>query len=119
MSAPSESVHYGREEAMQWLENNGGDYIFAFPGNSVLHGLIAKTADYLRIAHARGSKDKLRCFTSVEYPRRASGGTAASIEFGGVPHRTDRTDTPQAERSSAWTCRAISGAASWWFRCVP
>ena len=63
--------HYGREEAMQWLENNGDGYIFAFPGNSVLDGLIAKTADYLRIAHARGSKDKLRCFTSVEYRARS------------------------------------------------
>jgi hypothetical protein len=59
--------HYGREEAMQWLENNGGDYIFAFPGNSVLQALVAKTADYLRIRHAFGSKDKLRCYTSVEY----------------------------------------------------
>jgi hypothetical protein len=59
--------HYGREEAMQWLENNGGDYIFAFPGNSVLQALVAKTADYLRIRHAFGSRDKLRCYTSVEY----------------------------------------------------
>jgi hypothetical protein len=59
--------HYGREEAMQWLENNGGDYIFAFPGNSVLDQLVAKAADYLRLAHVCASKDKLRCFTSVEY----------------------------------------------------
>jgi Transposase DDE domain group 1 len=59
--------HYGREEAMEWLENNGGDYIFGFPGNSVLDALVAKTADYLRIAHAFGSKDKLRCYTSVGY----------------------------------------------------
>ena len=59
--------HYGREEAMEWLENNGGDYIFGFPGNSVLEALLAKTADYLRIAHACGSRDKLRCYTSVEY----------------------------------------------------
>ena len=59
--------HYGREEAMEWLENNGGDYIFGFAGNSVLDALVAKTADYLRVAHAFGSKDKLRCYTSVEY----------------------------------------------------
>jgi hypothetical protein len=59
--------HYGREEAMQWLENNDGDYIFAFPGNSVLDALVAKTADNLRIRHAFESKDKLRCYTSVEY----------------------------------------------------
>jgi len=63
--------HYGREEAMEWLENNGGDYIFGFPGNSVLDALIAETADYLRIAHACGSKDKLRCYTSVEYQARS------------------------------------------------
>jgi Transposase DDE domain group 1 len=59
--------HYGREEAMEWLETSGGDYIFGFPGNSVLDALVAKTADYLRIAHACGSKDKLRCYTSIEY----------------------------------------------------
>ena len=63
--------HYGREEAMQWLENNGGDYIFAFPRNSVLDALVAKTADYLRIAHAFGSKDKLRCYTNVDYQARS------------------------------------------------
>jgi hypothetical protein len=63
--------HYGREEAMQWLENNGGDYIFAFPGNSVLDALVVKTADYLRIAHAFASKDKQRCYTSVDYQARS------------------------------------------------
>lgn len=79
--------HYGREEAMEWLENNGGDYIFAFPGNSVLDVLVAKTADYLRIAHAWGSKDKLRCYTSVEYqagswshPRRVIARLEASLQ---------------------------------------
>lgn len=79
--------HYGREEAMQWLENNGGDYIFGFPGNSVLDALVANTADYLRIAHAIGSKDKLRCYTSVEYqagswsqPRRAIARLEVSLQ---------------------------------------
>jgi hypothetical protein len=33
----------------------------------VLDALVAKTADYLRLAHALGSEDKLRCYTSVEY----------------------------------------------------
>lgn len=59
--------HYGREEAMQWLENNGGDYIFAFPGNKVLDALVSETADDLRMRHALASKDKLRCYTSVDY----------------------------------------------------
>src|SRR5262245_3835541 len=59
--------HYGREEAMQWLENNGGNYIFAFPGNKVLDALVTETVDDLRVRHACASKDKLRCYTSVEY----------------------------------------------------
>jgi hypothetical protein len=59
--------HYGREEAMQWLENNGDDYIFAFPGNKVLDALVANTVDYLRLRHACGSEDKLRCHRGVEY----------------------------------------------------
>ena len=61
----------GREEAMQWLESNDGDYIFAFPGNKVLATLVSQAADYLRIAHAFGSKDKLRRYTSVEYRVRS------------------------------------------------
>jgi hypothetical protein len=63
--------HYGREEVMQWLESNDGDYIFAFPGNKVLAALVSQTTDYLRIAHAFGSKDKLRRYTSVEYRARS------------------------------------------------
>jgi Transposase DDE domain group 1 len=33
----------------------------------VLDALVSKTVDHLRIRHAFGSKDKLRCYTSVEY----------------------------------------------------
>jgi hypothetical protein len=79
--------HYGREEAMEWLENNDGGYIFGFAGNSVLDALVAKTADELRIRHAFSTEPKLRCYTSVEYqagswsrPRRVVARLEASLQ---------------------------------------
>jgi hypothetical protein len=63
--------HYGREEAMEWAENNGADYIFGLAGNNVLGALVTETADYLRLRHAWGSKDKLRCYTSFQYQARS------------------------------------------------
>jgi Transposase DDE domain group 1 len=52
---------------MEWAENNDVDYIFGLAGNSVLDALVADTADYLRIRHASTNKDKMRCYTSIEY----------------------------------------------------
>jgi hypothetical protein len=79
--------HYGREEAMEWLENNGGGYIFGFAGNSVLDTLVAETADNLRIHHAFSTEPKMRCYTSVEYqagswsrPRRVIARLEASLQ---------------------------------------
>ena len=34
--------HYGRVEAMEWIEENDGDYIFGLPGNSTLDALAAE-----------------------------------------------------------------------------
>jgi hypothetical protein len=59
--------HYGRHEVMDWAENNDVDYIFGLPGNNVLDALVAKTVDYLRINHAFGSNDKMRCYASFNY----------------------------------------------------
>jgi hypothetical protein len=63
--------HYGRDEAMEWAENNDADYIFGFAGNNVLDALVAKEADYLRIRHAFASQDKMRSYTSVDYQARS------------------------------------------------
>jgi hypothetical protein len=63
--------HYGRDEAMQWAENNGAGYIFGFAGNSVLDGLVAETADHLRFWHALGTEDKMRCYESFEYQAKS------------------------------------------------
>ena len=59
--------HYGRVEAMEWCEENDAGYIFGLGGNAVLDGLVARTADNLRIAHAFGPDEKLRTYTSFEY----------------------------------------------------
>jgi hypothetical protein len=59
--------HYGRVEAIEWIEENDGDYIFGLPGNSTLDALVAKTADNLRFHHAKSHQPKLRTYTSFTY----------------------------------------------------
>jgi Transposase DDE domain group 1 len=79
--------HYGRDEAMQWAENNDAGYIFGLAGNSVLDALVADTANQLRLRHAAGNEDKLRCYESIEYqagswshPRRVVARLEASLQ---------------------------------------
>jgi len=79
--------HYGRDEAMQWAENNDAGYIFGLAGNSVLNALVADTANQLRLRHAAGNEDKLRCYESIEYqagswshPRRVVARLEASLQ---------------------------------------
>jgi hypothetical protein len=79
--------HYGRDEAMEWAENNGANYIFGLAGNSVLDALVAETANDLRLRHAAGTEEKLRCYTSFEYqagswsqPRRVIARLEASLQ---------------------------------------
>jgi hypothetical protein len=59
--------HYGRVEAMEWIEENDGDYIFGLPGNSTLDALVAETADNLRFHHAKSNQEKMRTHTSFTY----------------------------------------------------
>jgi hypothetical protein len=59
--------HYGRVEALEWIEENGGDYIFGLPGNATLDALTARTADDLRFHHAKSSEPKMRTWTSFTY----------------------------------------------------
>ena len=79
--------HYGRDEAMEWAENNGAGYIFGLAGNSVLDALVAETTNDLRLHHAAGTEEKLRCYTSFEYqagswsqPRRVIARLEASLQ---------------------------------------
>jgi hypothetical protein len=59
--------HYGRVEAMEWIEENDGDYIFGLPGNATLDALVAETADNLRFHHAKSHQEKVRTHTSFTY----------------------------------------------------
>jgi Transposase DDE domain group 1 len=59
--------HYGRVEAMEWVEENDGDYIFGLQGNSTLDALAAETADNLRFHHAKSREPKVRTYTSFTY----------------------------------------------------
>jgi len=61
-------AHYGRVEAMEWIEENGdSDYIFGLPGNPVLDKQVAAVADNLIIHHAKSSQEKVRTYTSFRY----------------------------------------------------
>ena len=59
--------HYGRVEAMDWCDDNGADYIFGFPGNSVLDAEVAETSDHLSFWHALSEEPKLRCYKALWY----------------------------------------------------
>jgi hypothetical protein len=59
--------HYGRDEAMEWAENNDTGYIFGLAGNNVLAASVAREVDYLRIRHAISSKEKMRSYASFMY----------------------------------------------------
>src|SRR5215831_9269633 len=79
--------HYGRDEAIEWAENNDAGYIFGLAGNSVLDALVAETANDLRLRHAASTEEKLRCYTSFEYqagswsqPRRVIARLEASLQ---------------------------------------
>ena len=61
-------AHYGRVEAMEWIEENGdSNYIFGLPGNPVLDKQVAAVADNLIIHHAKSSQEKVRTYTSFRY----------------------------------------------------
>jgi hypothetical protein len=63
--------HYGRNEVMEWCEDNGEAFIFGLPGNSVLDAMVEETCDHLRFWHVVGEEAKLRCYTSLEYKARS------------------------------------------------
>src|SRR5258706_9086912 len=52
---------------MEWIENDGDDYIFGLAGNAVLDAMVAKTADNLRFHHAKSRQPKLRTYASFLY----------------------------------------------------
>jgi hypothetical protein len=59
--------HYGRDEAMEWCEEPGVDYIFGFGGNAVLKVMTQDAADALCVERATSSAAKLRTFATLSY----------------------------------------------------
>jgi hypothetical protein len=59
--------HYGRVEAMEWLEENDGHYIFGLGGNAALDAHVAEAAARLAFNHLLGSEPKLRTYVGFEY----------------------------------------------------
>ncbi len=59
--------HYGRDEAMQWCEGQGVDYIFGFATNAVLATMLRDKADTLCVERATSGAQKLRGFAKFCY----------------------------------------------------
>jgi hypothetical protein len=63
--------HYGRPEAMDWLERNRVAYVFGLAGNPVLRERIACIADSNAVERAENGVDKLRQFTEFRYAAKS------------------------------------------------
>lgn len=59
--------HYGRHEAITWLERNRVAYIFGLAGNSVLSERTAAIAENAAVERAEDNADKVRQFTEFRY----------------------------------------------------
>lgn len=59
--------HYGRAQVMAWCEDNGIDYIFGLPGNTVLQRLVDATADDIRTRRALDHRLVLRGYAETRY----------------------------------------------------
>jgi len=59
--------HYGRDEAMQWCEGQGVDYIFGFGTTAVLATMLRDKADTLCVERATSGAQKLRGFAKLRY----------------------------------------------------
>lgn len=59
--------HYGRHEALDWLERNRIAYIFGLAGNAVLRDRTAALAESAAVERAESGADKVRQFTGFRY----------------------------------------------------
>src|SRR5260370_36690144 len=63
--------HYGRPEVMEWCDENGIDFVFGLPGNTVLDRLVDETADDIPTRRALDQKPYLRGFAETSYPAKS------------------------------------------------
>jgi hypothetical protein len=63
--------HYGRPEAMAWLERNRVGYVFGLAGNRVLLDRVADLAENAAVRRAEEDADKVRSFHDLHYAARS------------------------------------------------
>lgn len=63
--------HYGRPEAMAWLERNRVGYVFGLAGNRVLLDRIAALAEDTAVRRAEEDADKIRSFHEFCYAAKS------------------------------------------------
>src|ERR1700704_2689869 len=59
--------HYGRPQVMEWCDENGIDFVFGLPGNTVLDRLGGGAADDIPPRRALDQKPCLRGFAETNY----------------------------------------------------
>jgi hypothetical protein len=62
--------HYGRPEAMSWLERNRVGYIFGLAGNTVLLRRVADLVDDAAVSRVAGEAPKVRRYGEFRYAAR-------------------------------------------------
>jgi hypothetical protein len=63
--------HYGRPEAMAWLERNRVRYIFGLAGNRVLLDRVAALAEDAAVRRAEENAEKVRNFDDFRYAAKS------------------------------------------------
>jgi hypothetical protein len=65
--------HYGRPEAMAWLERNRVGYIFGLAGNTVLLGKVRHLAEDAAVTRTQGGGSKVRRYGAFRYAAKSWG----------------------------------------------
>lgn len=63
--------HYGRAQVTAWREDNGIDYVFGLPGNTVSQRLVDESADDIRTRRALKRKPVLRGYAETRYKAKS------------------------------------------------
>jgi hypothetical protein len=63
--------HYGRPEVVEWCDENGIDFVFGLPGNTVLDRLVDEAADDIHTRRALDQKPSLRGFAETSYKAKS------------------------------------------------
>src|SRR3546814_20013909 len=63
--------HYGRPQAMDWLERKRIGYVFGLAGNKVLLGRVVDHAEDAAMGRIEGEAEKVRRFAAFDYAARS------------------------------------------------